>query len=471
MATKEITKPESRYDDPDLEQELAVEAERSARTGGRTAALLALLWRERRFLYRCAAYGLVFSTIIAFLLPVRYTSTTRLMPPDQAGAGMATMLSALTKAGGELGALGTDLLGIRTSSDLFVGVLHSRSIQDDLINKFDLRRVYGVRRWEDARKTLEDRTEVSADRKSEIITIKVSDKSPQRAAELAHEYTLALNNIVLTLNVSAAHKERVFLEKRLGQVQQDLEAAEKDFGNFASKNTAIDVKEQGKAMIGAAAEIEGELIAAQTQLEGLRQIYNPNNVRVRSLQAQVDEYRKQLQKLGGKSQTADSFVPPGGEDLYPSIRELPILGVQYADLYRRAKVQEAVFEILTKQYEMAKVEEARETPSVKILDDGDVPERKSFPPRLLLMLLGTIFVVIMGGIWLRAQERWQEIDPASPGKILANDVSQTIRTRTNELKRRFRGNHSDGFGFSRRDGDGRDSKEQDNGRSKHDTQQ
>jgi uncharacterized protein involved in exopolysaccharide biosynthesis len=429
MATREITKRDSRYMDPELEHELAVEAENSALSRERRVARLALLWRERGFLYRCAGVGIVLSTIIAFLLPVRYTSTTRLMPPDQAGAGMATMLSALTKAGGDLGALGSDLLGIRTSSDLFVGVLHSRTIQDRLVNKFDLRKVYGDRRWEDARKDLEDRTDVSADRKSGIITIKVSDKDQHRAAQLAREYVAGLDQIVLTLNISSAHKERIFLEKRLGQVQEDLEAAEKDFGNFASKNTAIDVKEQGKAMLGAAAEVEGQLIAAQTELEGLRQIYTSNNVRVRSTQARIDELRRQLQKLGGQAQSADSAAPTGNDDdSYPSIRKLPILGVTYADLFRRAKVQEAIFETLTKQYELAKVEEARETPSVKVLDEGDVPEKKSFPPRLLVVFLGTVFAFALGATWLSAAAKWEQVDPDSPGKILAQDVLQTFRS-------------------------------------------
>src|SRR5437660_165946 len=200
MATKEITNRESRYLDPDLERELALAAEHAARSRERRVARLALLWRERRFLYRCAAAGIVLSAVIAFLLPVRYTSTTRLMPPDQAGSGMASMLSALTKAGGELGSLGSDLLGIRTSSDLFIGILHSRTIQDRLVDKLDLLKVYGERRREDARKELESRTDVTSDRKSGIITIKVSDKNPQRAAEMAREYVAGLDQIVLTLN-------------------------------------------------------------------------------------------------------------------------------------------------------------------------------------------------------------------------------------------------------------------------------
>jgi uncharacterized protein involved in exopolysaccharide biosynthesis len=436
MATKEITKPESRYVDADLEPELVVEAEDAVISQRKTVARLALLWQERRFLYRCAAAGLILSTIVAFLLPVRYTSTSRIMPPDQAGAGMASMLAALGKAGGELGTLGADLFGVRTSSDLFVGVLHSRTVQDQVVKKFDLRKVYGVRRWDSARKTLENRTDISSDRKSGIITVTVSDRNPQRAADMAHEYVTALDRVVLTLNASSAHKERVFLEQRLTEVQQDLEASERDFGDFASKNTAIDVKEQGKAMIGAAAEIEGQLIAAETQLEGLRQIYTPNNVRVRSLQARVDEFRRQLQKMGGKAESADSALASPSGDEYPSIRQLPILGITYADLFRRAKVQEVVFETLTKQYEMAKVEEARETPSVKVLDEGEVPEEKSYPPRILFISLGTLLGCFAGAFWISARERWQRIDSRDPGKALAQEIFQTVETKVGGVAHR-----------------------------------
>jgi uncharacterized protein involved in exopolysaccharide biosynthesis len=433
MATRDITKRSARYRDSEIDPELILGEEIESHPPGRTIARLTLLWRERRFLFRCAALGLAVSTLLVFLIPVRYTSTTQLMPPDQVGEGLAATLSALTKGGGgELASLGSELLGLRTSSDLFIGVLHSRTVQDDLINKFNLRELYGVRRIEDARKELSHRTDITGDRKSGIVTIKVIDRSPQRAAAMAREYVDQLNQIVVTLNTSSAHKERVFLENRLQQVQLDLEAAEKDFSQFASKNTALDVKEQGRAMIGAVAQLEGQLIAAQTQLEGLRQIYTDENVRVRTLQARISEYRRQLQKLNGNGDTITEDAPSESEgqsdqQLYPSIRQLPILGVPWADLYRRTKVQEVVFETLTKQYEIAKVEEAREVPSVKVLDAADVPEQKSFPPRMLLILLGTVLVLAASGGWVLARERWQKVDAGDPGKVLALEVLQTIR--------------------------------------------
>jgi capsule polysaccharide export protein KpsE/RkpR len=394
--------------------------------------------------------GLVASTAAAFLIPPRYTTTTRLMPPDQAGQGLASMMAALGKSS-ELGSLGAEIFGIKTSGDVFIGVLKSETVENAIINKFDLRKEYGLKRYEDARKKLESRTDISSDRKSGIITVKVSDRNPVRASEIGREYVDQLNRVVISLDTSSAHRERVFLESRLKEVEQDLENAEKDFGQFASKNAALDVKEQGRAMIGAAGTLEGELIAAETELEGLRQIYTSNNVRVRSLQARVDEYKRQLQKLGRPASEvgAEGSVNNGGEnsDLYPSIRKLPILGVTWADLYRRTKVEEAVFETLTKQFEMAKVEEAREVPTVKVLDVADVPERKSFPPRLLLMIGGTFLALAGAGSWTLGSVRWEQIDSHDPRKRLVSDVLNTLN---NKLRRRVaddsaNGNHRPGL--------------------------
>ena len=433
MATNEITKEESRYIEPELEQGILAEVQDAQSKKQRIIGRLSLLWQERQFLFRCAWVALAVSIVGVLLIPVRYTSTTELMPPDQSGQGIASMLSALGK-GGDLGAVGEQLLGLKTSGDLFIGVMRSRTVQDELIDKFDLRKVYGVHRYEKARKRLEEATDLASDRKSGIITIKVTDGNRDRAAAMAREYVAALNNVVINLNTGSAHKERVFLEARISEVQKDLEGAEKDFSRFASQNTALDVKEQGRAMIVAAADLEGQLIAAETQLQGLQQIYAPENVRIRSLQARIDEYRRQLQKMGGKV-PVEGATSEGAQadesaeqkpDLYPSIRELPVLGVTWADLYRRTKVEETVFETLTKQYELAKVEEARETPSVKVLDAANIPESKSFPPRILLV--GTTVVLVLCGAcaWILARARWQEIDPADPGKKLAEEIFQTI---------------------------------------------
>src|ERR1700757_2953699 len=401
MATRNIIRRRPRYEESEVEPELIAASPEEER---RAIERLRILWDHRTVLYRWAVIGLAASTVIAFLISPRYTTTTRLMPPDQAGQGLATMVAALGKST-ELGSLGTEMFGIKTSGDLFVGVLRSQTVQDALINKFDLRKQYGEKRYEDARRRLENRTDITSDRKSGIITIRVSDTNPQRVAEMGREYVEQLNHVVITLDTSSAHRERVFLESRLKEVQQDLESAERDFGQFASKNTALDVKEQGRAMIGAAGELEGELIAAETELEGLRQIYTSNNVRVRSLEARVAEYKRQLQKMGGQpggsggEAAENSGDNSQSSDVVPSIRQLPILGVAWADLYRKTKVEETIFEVLTKQYEMARVEEVRAVPNIKVLDVAAVPERKSFPPRTLLIIFGTLLAIVGAASW------------------------------------------------------------------------
>ncbi len=386
-------------------------------------------------LFRWAAWGLLAATLIAFLIPKQYEAMTRLMPPDdQSGTSLAIMaalggrISGSGTGGGGLGAIAGDLLGMKSSGALFTGVLKSRTVQDHIITKFDLRKVYWRKAWETTRQKLGDNTEIAEDRKSGILTIKVSDSSPQRAAALAQEYVSELNIVVNQLSTSSARRERVFLEERLNQVKVDLEAAEKDFSQYASKTGAIDIKEQAKATMGAAATLQGELIATQSELEGLRQIYTDNNVRVRSLKARAAELQEQLKKIGGAEDEANSKNDSQDQSLYPSLRKLPLLGVSYADLFRRAKIQEAVYETLTQQYELAKVAEAKEIPSVKVLDPAEIPEKKSFPPRMLIMFFGTLFSLALGSVWIIAKHRWNQIDMQDPRKDLASEVFQTVNS-------------------------------------------
>jgi len=392
------------------------------------------LWDERRFVFRAIVLGSLIFAVIAFLIPKRYQSTTRLMPPDNQSNSGLSMLAAIN--GSKMGALGGiagDILGLKTSGDLFIGILGSNSVEDHIIQEFDLQKLYGARTIEAARRALSERTGISEDRKSGIITISVIDRSPERAAAMAQEYAAELNRVVNQLNTSASHRERVFLEERLQQVKQELQSAERDFGEFASKNTAIDIKEQGRAMFEAAATLQGQLIAAESELQGLKQIYADGNVRVQAVQARVAEIRKQLDKLGGENTTTPNL--PAGDSLYPSIRKLPLLGVSYADLYRRTKVQEAIFETLTQEYELAKVAEAKETPSVKVLDPAGVPQEKSSPHRLPIIFAGALsaFALAAGYVVLRAS--WQRIDIRDPWKVFASQVFQAIRARLSVLGR------------------------------------
>ena len=283
-----------------------------------------------------------------------------------------------------------------------------------------------------ARKRLEQDTDITSDRKSGIIKVSVTDSTPKRAAEIAGAYIDELDLLMVQLNTSSAHRERIFLQDRLSAVKQELESAERDFGQFASKNATIDITAQGRAMVEATATLEGQLIAAESELQGLRQIYTDENVRVRSTQARISELQAQLQKLGGKpgeispqNSDASAADPPG----YPTFRQLPLLGIPYADKYRQFRVEEAAYEALTKEYELAKVEEAKEIPSVKVLDVPEVPEHKSSPSRLPIVILGTLLPIAIMASWILAQANWHTIAAEDPGKQLAQEILYTMSAR------------------------------------------
>jgi uncharacterized protein involved in exopolysaccharide biosynthesis len=378
-----------------------------------------LLWNGRVQLRNATLAALLITLVIVILLPNRYEAVVQLMPPDSTNNSSMAMLQALSSKAGAGAGLASSLLGTNSTGDQFIAILRSRTVEDRLINRFDLRGVYWYKTYADTRKKLESNTGIDQNRKTGVISIVVTDGDRMRAAALAQAYLDELNRLVAELTTSSAHRERVFLEQRLEVVHKELQDASRQFSEFSSKNGAIDIQVQGKAMVEAAAVLQGQLIAAESELQGLEQIYTPENVRVRSLRARVAELQQQLNKLGGKGVTSGT---PDPNALYPSIRELPVLGLQYAELYRRVKIQEAVFEILTQQYELAKVQEAKEIPSVKVLDAAQPPERKSWPPRTLFVLSGGLLGFMLASCWIIGRELWSEIEPHEPHKEFLHQV-------------------------------------------------
>ena len=332
-------------------------------------------------------------------------------------------LALLAGKGGEgLSSLAGDLTGMKSNGSLFIGILRSWTLEDRLIDSFQLRKVYRQATLKDTRETLANNTEISEDRKSGIISITVLDKSPTRARDLAHSYVEELNRLNAQLTTSAARREREFLEQRLQAVKVELDAAAKDLSTFSSQKSMLDVTEQGKAMVGAASAVEGELIATEAQLGSLRQIYTDNNYRITALEGRAGALRQQLEKLKGAptSPGAANASPTDGD--FPTIRQLPLLGVRYLELFRRLKIQEAVFETLTKQYELAKVSEAKETPVVRVLDPANVPEKKTSPHRLLMMFAGLMLGFFAATVNVLASDRMAELGADHPINRLRRNV-------------------------------------------------
>lgn len=406
----------------------------------------ALLWQHRHKLMSVTAISLLVSLAISFAIPKQYKSTASIMPPDQQGSS-AMLLAALTGHAGGLGALGSlasGLLGGRTSTALFINLLQSGTVSDRLIDRFNLQQVYHKRYRVDAAKHLARCTEITEDKKSGVITITVEDRDRVRARDLAQAYLDELNHLVTRTNTSAAHRERVFIENRLNAVQASLEDAEIKLSQFSSRNSAVDLKEQTRAMVDAGARVQAELLVEQSGLQSLRQIYGDGNVRVRETEARIASLQGDLTRMTGSSAPltdkeihADGDAPSGDDDkgeLYPPLRQLPRLAVPYGDLYRQLKVQEAVFELLTQQYELARVEEAKDVSVVSVIDSPGIAEKKSFPPRLLLSLLLTFLSFAGACAFIAIRDYWAKVDPRDPRKMLAADVLPVLHRRIHSIR-------------------------------------
>jgi uncharacterized protein involved in exopolysaccharide biosynthesis len=405
-----------------------------------------VLWERRRLLLRIAAISLLLSLLIAFALPKQYKSSAQIMPPSNPSMGTA-MLAAL--AGRALGgmngisSLAGSLLGGNNSTALFVDLLRSGTVSGHLMDRFHLQSVYHKRYRVDTAKHLARNTTITDDKKSGVITITVEDTDPRRARDLAQGYLDELNFLLNRTSTSSAHQERVFIEKRLQKVKDDLEVAQQQMSEFSSTHGTVDIKEQGRAMVEAASRLQAQMILEQANLDSLRQIYGDGNVRVRATQARIAELRGQLAKISGSSAPLplsatngaddEHATSNGGNDLYPPLRQLPRLAVPYANLYRQVQVQETVFELLTQQYELARIQEAKDVPVVSVIDSPGVPEKKSFPPRLLLSLLLTFVATSVAAALLLAWQRWLQISLSDPRKVFVHQVYSTLLA---TLKRR-----------------------------------
>jgi capsule polysaccharide export protein KpsE/RkpR len=382
-----------------------------------SAAKLRLIFEKRRWIYKVAVRSFVLSLILVLLLPPEYESSVSMMPPD-ASSDMGSMMAAfMGKTSSEITTLADSFLGVKSTGAIVVDLLQSRTVQYRIVDRFNLQKLYWARYKESARKTLDRRTEIKEDHKSGVIRLTVMDHSPWRAHDMAQAYVEELNRIQAEVSTSSARRERVFIEQRLATVKTGLEDAEKKFSAYASNNATLDIKDQAKTMVESAAVLQGQMIAAQSELQGIEQIYTPANIRVRSLKARIEELRKELQKLDGTA-TTPALKNSDSDEPYPSIRQLPLLGVEWTDLYRRVKVEETVFELLTQKYELSRLQEAKEVATINVIDFANIPEKKSGPHRGLIVLGVTFISVVAGIAWIVGSARVQQFQNDDPRKII-----------------------------------------------------
>ncbi len=380
---------------------------------------LRLCWVRRRLVLSILAAGILFSVLYALSLPNMYTSTTTLMPPDSASSN-SNLMSLLSSAGAAA-SVGSAALGVKTPGAIFVGIMGSRTVQERLVKQFDLVHQYKTPLMDDACKRLMADTVIKEDLKSGIIAVSVKAANPVLASNLAQGYVAELDRVETNNSTSAARRERIFLEGRLKEIKQDLDDSSKALSQFSTKSRTIDIPSQGKAMVESGLKLQEQLVITRSDLAGLQQAYSANNVRVRAAHARIDEIQGQMNKISGLSQKNGAGVATSDSG-YPSVGELPALGLTYADLDRRVLVEETLWEALTKQYETAKVQEAKEIPTVRVLDVASVPQHKSSPIRSRIVILGTLLSIVVAFIAVRATTAWEELDAEEEPKKLVTEM-------------------------------------------------
>jgi tyrosine-protein kinase Etk/Wzc len=371
--------------------------------------MLHVIVKRKRFILKLCGVVAVISIVYSLILTNIYTATAKILPPQKEGLGGLSALSAVLGSAGGLASLASGTLGGGTS-DLYLGILKSRSVEDAVIKRLDLVKHFETKSPEATRKALEGQVKMKAGKEG-IITIEADDEDPRWAAALANAMVYELGRKSVQLNLTKAGMERVFLERRLEVVKDDLKKAEESMKSFQEKHKAIKVDTQAIVTMQGIAQMKADLISKEIQLASLRSYQTDENPQVKLLQSGISKLRGQLSAYEGNGMSGDAI---------PSIGNIPNLGLEYARRMRELKIQEAIFEQLTKQYEVAKLNEAKDSSALQVLDDAVVPTKKSKPKRSLIVMLATVAAFFIGVFMALVREyvdkmteedkaRWQEI--------------------------------------------------------------
>lgn len=387
-----------------------------------------VLVKRRRMILGLVLGVMILTAVISLILPKTYRATATLLPPEQPqGLGLETMLAKTPLPS----------LGIPRPSktaDVFVQILKSRTVARGVIGKLNLMKIWGIDSFEKAREKLADISSISASEEG-IVTIRVEARSPQLAAAIANTYIQELDRVNKEKSSSRAKIARIYIEKQLKRTEESLKRASEALAEFQQENKAVSLEEQMKVAIEKAGEIKGKIMAKEVELGVLLQTMKETNPQVRAIRSEIEELQKQYRQLQyGNGQSLSEQ-----NEFYIPFSEAPEVSRKLAELIREVKIQETVYELLNQQYYQAKIEEAKDTPTVQVLDEAVPPERKYKPKRKLMILVAgslTLFCSILIAFFLEYLERLKQKDQNDYQKIerMWHDIKEDLL----KVKRIFR---------------------------------
>ncbi len=372
--------------------------------------LIVLIKRKRLIIGITFSIATVAAVIGLFMTPI-YKAETKILPPQQGSSGMASQL--LGQLGGAASLIG-GAVGVKTSNDLYIALLKSRPILDSIIGRFKLMELYKAKSMEDARKTLATVLRAQDDKKSGIISIGIEDKDPKMAADIANAFVDELRNYNKKLALTEASHKRLFFEEQLKDVKEGLIKSEEAMRGFQEKTGAFKIDDQAKAAIEGIAKLKATIAEREVQIKVMKTYatsYNPDTQRV---EEELKGLKEQLSGLEAKSSG-------GNPDVILSTGRIPALGTEYIRKMREFKYNEALYEILLRQYEMARLEEAKDAPVIQIIEKAIPPEKKIKPNRSMMVMLAMVtgfFISVFAAFFMEYLEKAGE-DPETKARLKA----------------------------------------------------
>jgi uncharacterized protein involved in exopolysaccharide biosynthesis len=373
---------------------------------------LLILFFERKLtiFFITAGFALV-AIVLSLLWPKSYTATVTLLPPDQ-NSSLETMMAA--QMGGAIGSLASmagSSLGLKNPNDMYVSLLRGQTVGDAMVQRYNLMQQYHQPYVSSARKILNGRTAIDSGLKDGLIHISVDDGDPHRAAELANGYVEQFRKLSEHLAISAAARRRLFFEQQLQQSQEKMASAENALQQMQQKTGLIEISSQSRALIQAAAGLEAQIAAKEVEIQSIQTFATGQNAQLIQAKEELAGLQTQLAKLGGKSVDPDSLIIPKGA--------VSADNLEYLRKLRDVKFSEEVYMIIDRQYELARLDEAKEGPLVQVVDPALPPDARSSPKRGLTVVLATFFGFWLALFFVYGQYSWQrwKLDPRFASKI------------------------------------------------------
>ena len=360
--------------------------------------IVANLLERKRFILRFVVGAAILAIVVSLLLPVRYEAKIVLLPPQQNSSVGSALLGQLGGMGslGSLASLAGGNLGLKNPADMYVSLLTSRTVEDAMIQRFGLMQEYRQKRMSDTRKELERRTTAVAGTKDGLIRLTIEDGDRQKAADLANGYVEEFRKLSASLAITEAARRRLFFEQQLQDAKEKLGVAEEAMAKTQQSTGVLQIDSQARALIESAAVLRGQVVAKQVQIEGMRSFATDDNPNLVLAKQELAALQSQLDRVAGSNSDV-------GSDINLSKGRVTQSGMEYLRRFRDLKYQETVFELLAKEFEVAKLDEAREGAIIQVVDAAVPPDTKSSPHRTLIVIAATIlaFFVALFWVWLR----------------------------------------------------------------------